>query len=70
MSDMYDIHLQNNRSKILHIIRQYRVAMLAATDASAYAPCLRPRRKLILTAMLLKLSQINLKMMAIPKIGK
>ena len=43
---------------------------LAANAAVAYTPCSRPNRKLILTAILLKFSQINLKMIYIQKIGK
>ena len=43
---------------------------LAAYEVYVYTPCSRPHRKLILTAMLLKFSQINLKMIAIQKIGK
>ena len=51
-------------------LRKYSDVSLAVNDASAYTPWLWPHRKLILTAMLLKFSQINLKMMAIQKIGK
>ena len=43
---------------------------LAANAAVAYTQCSRPNRKLILTAILLKFSQINLKMIYIQKIGK
>ena len=41
---------------------------LAANDDAAYTPCLRPHRKLILSAILLKISQINLKIICIQKI--
>ena len=51
-------------------LRKYRDVTLAANESSAYTPCSRPHRKLILTVMLLKFSQINLRMMAIQKIGK
>ena len=37
----------------------------AGNDAAAYIPCLGPHRKLILTVILLKFSQINLKIMYI-----
>ena len=44
---------------------------LSANHAAIYiAPCSPSNRKLILTAMLLKFSQINLKMMDIQKVGK
>ena len=51
-------------------LRKYRDVTLAANEASVYTQCSQPYRKLILTAILLKFSQINLKMMAIQKIGK
>ena len=51
----------------LHI---YRDVTLAANEASAYTQYSQPHRKLILTAMQLKFTQIYLKMMAIQKIGK
>ena len=51
-------------------LRKYRDVTLAANEASAYTPFSRPYKKLILTAILLKCSQINLKMMAIQNIGK
>ena len=56
--------------KIDILLRIYRDVTLAANETSAFTPCSRPHRKLILTAMLLQFSQINLKMMAIQKIGK
>ena len=43
---------------------------VAANDDTAYTQILRPHRKLILTAILLKISQINLKMIRIQKIEK
>ena len=52
------------------LLRKYRDVTIAANEASAYTQCSQPPRKLILTAMLLKFSQINLKIMAIQKIGK
>ena len=51
-------------------LRRYRDVTLAANEASAYTQCSQPHRRLILTALLLKLSQINLKLMAIQKIVK
>ena len=51
-------------------LRKYGNVTLAANEASAYTQCSQPHRKLILAAMLLKFSQIDLKMMAIQKIGK
>ena len=51
-------------------LRKYRDETLAVNEDSAYTQCSQPYSKLILTAMLLKFSQINLKMMAIQKIGK
>ena len=41
-------------------LRKNRDVALAANEASAYTPCSQPHRKLILTAMLLKFSQVNL----------
>ena len=41
-----------------------------ANEADAYTPCLLLHKKLILTAILLKISQINLKIMYIQTIGK
>ena len=49
-------------------LRKYRDVTLAANETSAYTQCSQPHRKLILTAMQLKFSQINLKMIAIQKI--
>ena len=39
-------------------------------DAVAYSPCLRPHRTRQLTAILLKISKTNLKIMYIQKIEK
>ena len=39
---------------------KYQEVTLAVNNAAAYVPCLRPNRKLMLTAILLKMSQINL----------
>ena len=40
-------------------IRKYRDVTLAANEASVYTQCSQTHRKLILTAMHLKFSQIN-----------
>ena len=42
---------------------------LTANDTAAYTPCSRPHRMLILTDILPKFSQINLKIMYILKIA-
>ena len=51
---------------------KYHHMTLAANDATAYTLCLGPHRKLILTVtvILLKISQINLKIVYIQKIEK
>ena len=46
---------------------KYHDMTLAANNAVAYTPCLGPYKKLILTAVLLKFSQINLKIIYIHK---
>ena len=51
-------------------LRKYRDVTLAANETSAYTQCSQPHRKLILTAIQLKFSQITLKIMAIQKIEK
>ena len=51
-------------------LRKYHDVTIAANDAAAYTQCFRPHRKLIFTAILLKISQINLKMVRIQKIEK
>ena len=48
-------------------LRKYHDVTLAVNAAAAYTPCLRPHRKLILTAILLKISQINLQIMYFQK---
>ena len=49
------------------LLCKYYDVTLAAKDAAAYTPCLRPHRKLMLTAILLIFSPINLKIMNIQK---
>ena len=56
--------------KLCMSLRQYRDVTLTANDAATYTPCLRLHRKLVLTAILLKISHINLKIMYIQKIEK
>ena len=51
-------------------LHKYHDVTLAANDAAAYTPCLRPHWKLILTDILLKISEINPKTMYIQKIEK
>ena len=36
MSDTYDVHIQNNWSKVLHVLRSYHDMTLAANDAAVY----------------------------------
>ena len=52
------------------LLRKNHDVTFAANDAVAYTPCSRPHRKMGLTAILLKFSQINLKLMYIQKTGK
>ena len=52
------------------LLRKYHDMTFAANDDAAYTPCLWPHKKFILTAILLNISQINLKIMYIQKIGK
>ena len=61
MCDKYDVHLQNNGSKIL------RSVTFAEKDAAAHTSYLGPDRKLIFTAIVLNCSQtkINMKIMHI-----
>ena len=61
---------QKAEVKFCILLRKYRNVTLVSNEASAYTQCSQPLRKLNLTAMQLKFSQINLKMMAIQKIGK
>ena len=49
-------------------LRKYQDVTIAANDAAVYTQCLRHHKKLILTAILLKLSQINLRVICIQKI--
>ena len=56
--------------KIFISVRKYRDMTLAENEVSDIYTYSRPHRKFILTAMLLKFLQINLKMMAIQKIVK
>ena len=56
--------------KICTSLCKYREVTHAANEPSAHTTYSRPHKKLILTAMPLKFSQINFKMMAIQKIGK
>ena len=53
--------------KVYISLRKYCDVTLAANKTSAYTQCSQPHIKLILTAMQLKFSQINLKIMAIQK---
>ena len=50
------------------LLRKYHNVTLARNDAAAYTLCLRSHKKLILTAIDLKFSQINLKIIYIQKI--
>ena len=56
--------------KFCMLSRKYHNVTLAANDAAVYTTCLGPYRKLILAADLLKISQINLKIMYLQKIEK
>ena len=56
--------------KIWVSLREQHGVTFAKNEAAAYTPCLGPNRKLILTAILLKFSQTNLKIMYIHKIEK
>ena len=51
-------------------LRTYHDVKTAANDTTAYTQCLRHHKKLILTAILLKLSQINIKVICIQNIQK
>ena len=51
-------------------LRKYHDMIIAANDAAVYTPCLWHHKKLILTGILLKISQINLKIIYIKKIEK
>ena len=52
------------------LLRKHHDIKLAETDGAAYTPYLGPHRKLILTVILLKFSQINLKLVCIQTIEK
>ena len=45
--------------KFCMLLHKYHDVTLAANAAAAYTPCLRPHRKHISTAILLKIRQIN-----------
>ena len=51
-------------------LRKYHDVTITANDTAAYTQCLRHHKKLILTTILLKISQINLKVLCIHKIQK
>ena len=51
-------------------LSKYHDEPLVAKDVFAYKPCSRAHKKFILTANLLKILQINLKIMNIDKIEK
>ena len=52
------------------MLPKYHNVTLAANNSAAYTPCLPPYKKLFLTDIPLKVSQINLKIMCIQKIKK
>ena len=56
--------------KVCISLRKYQDVTLAANDAALYTTCFRPHRKLIFTAILLKILHINLKIIYIQKIEK
>ena len=56
--------------KICVSLREHHDVTFAEIDSAAYTPCLGPRRKLILTYILLKSSQTDLKILYIQKIEK
>ena len=56
--------------KFCMLLRKYQDVILAKNDTAAYASCLWPYRKLILTTILLKFSQTNMKTMYIQKTEK
>ena len=49
-------------------LREHPDVTFAENDAAAYTQCLGPNKKLILTAILLKFSKTNIKIMFIQKI--
>ena len=56
--------------KICVSLREHHDVTFAEIDSAAYTPCLGTRRKLILTYILLKSSQTDLKILYIQKIEK
>ena len=70
LCEKFDVHLQNNRSKLCLALRKYHDVTLAENAAVAHSTCKRPHRKLIAIAILLKFSQTNLKIIYIQKIEK
>ena len=51
-------------------LREHLEVTISQNEAVAYMPCLGPHRKLILTAIVLKFSQINFEIIHIQKIEK
>ena len=51
-------------------LRKYHDVTIAINDAAPYTPCLESHKNLILTAIQLRISQINLKIMHIQEIEK
>ena len=51
-------------------LRKYHDVTIAINDAAPYTLCLESNKNLILTAIPLKISQINLKIMCIQEIEK
>ena len=51
-------------------MRKYHDMTIAINDAAPYIPCLESHKNLISTAIPLKISQINLKIMHIQEIEK
>ena len=52
------------------LLRKYHNVLVPANDTASYTQSLQPHRKLILTAILLNILQINLKMIHIQKMEK
>ena len=69
LRDINDVHIKNNRRSCVSL-REHPDVTFAAHDAAVYTTCLRPNRKLILTAILLTFSKTNTKIMFIQKIEK
>ena len=51
-------------------LRKYHDVSIAMNDAAPYTPCLESHKNLISTAIALKISQINLKIMHLWEIEK